>query len=407
MALTKVITGVTDLNQAQSTNGLKFPTGSVFAGTPEEGMIRNDQSQSSETSSSTMQFYNGTAWKNFVNKTPIPLGSDNFNTVLYTGNNGTQSITGVGFQPDFTWIKARDNGSNNHALTDSVRGTGSGNGLSSNTTGAEGQYSAAYGYLSAFGTDGFTVQAGSTSPNFVNSSSANYVAWNWKAGGAAVSNTDGTVTSQVSANTAAGFSIVKYTGNGNNSTIGHGLSVAPDLIITKGIDSVVGNTNWLVYNSISGATGRMFLNLSLGFTIGSTAYNDTEPTSSVFTIGTTGDINGNGAAYIAYCFHSVAGYSKIGSYTGNGSATGPIVTLGFEPAFVMIKRTDATANWRILDNKRSTTNPINKELYPPLSNAEGTFSALDFLSNGFQIINTDSSYNASGGTYIYMAFAAT
>jgi len=411
MALTKVITGVTDLNQAQSTSGLKFPTGSVFAGTPEQGMIRNDQSQSSATSSSTMQFYNGTAWKNFVNKTPIPLGSDNFNTVLYTGDDTntsyTRDITGVGFDPDFVWIKDRDNSGFEHALFDSVRGAGASKILSSDSTGAEGWTTAAP--MSAFITDGFSVQPRSpwNANNLVNKNGEDFVAWNWKAGGAAVSNTDGTVTSQVSANTAAGFSIVKYTGNGNNSTIGHGLSVAPDLIITKGIDSVVGNTNWLVYNSISGATGRMFLNLSLGFTIGSTAYNDTEPTSSVFTIGTTGDINGNGAAYIAYCFHSVAGYSKIGSYTGNGSATGPIVTLGFEPAFVMIKRTDATANWRILDNKRSTTNPINKELYPPLSNAEGTFSALDFLSNGFQIINTDSSYNASGGTYIYMAFAAT
>ncbi|MDB4545369.1 LamG domain-containing protein, partial [bacterium] len=326
---------------------------------------------------------------------PTIVPTDNFNTVLYTGIGTSKSVTGVGFQPDLVWGKARDSGALSHILFDVVRGENKQ--ISADLQDAQVvRGSAAY----EFDDDGFTV---TTAGNLNNPN--DFVAWCWKAGGAAVSNTDGTITSQVSANVDAGFSIVKYTGNGNNSTIGHGLSVAPDLIITKGIDSVVGNTNWLVYNSISGATGRMFLNLSLGFTIGSTAYNDTEPTSSVFTIGTTGDINGNGAAYIAYCFHSVAGYSKIGSYTGTGVSNNNTIITGFRPAFVMIKRTDVAANWRILDNKRSTTNPINKELYPPLSNAEGTFSALDFLSNGFQIINTDGSYNSSIGTYIFMAFA--
>ena len=326
---------------------------------------------------------------------PTIVPTDNFNTVLYTGIGTSKSVTGVGFQPDLVWGKARDSGALSHILFDVVRGENKQ--ISADLPDAQVvRGSAAY----EFDDDGFTV---TTAGNLNNPN--DFVAWSWKAGGAAVSNTDGTITSQVSANVDAGFSIVKYTGNGNNSTIGHGLSVAPDLIITKGIDSVVGNTNWLVYNSISGATGRMFLNLSLGFTIGSTAYNDTEPTSSVFTIGTTGDINGNGAAYIAYCFHSVAGYSKIGSYTGTGVSNNNTIITGFRPAFVMIKRTDVAANWRILDNKRSTTNPINKELYPPLSNAEGTFSALDFLSNGFQIINTDGSYNSSIGTYIFMEFA--
>ena len=378
-----------------SIDQVRIFSSALAAGDVEDLYNEHFPTKFTDGSDTALMFTGGTGDITFADTAPVFTPGDNFNTVLYTGNGSTQAITGTGFEPDLVWIKERSSGSS-HNIADVVRG--STNYLSSNLTNAQNNLAST---ISSFDSNGFSVG----NDGGVNQSAQTYVSWNWKAGGAARNNTDGTITSQVSANTAAGFSIVKYTGNGNNSTIGHGLSVAPDLIITKGIDSVVGNTNWLVYNSISGATGRMFLNLSLGFTIGSTAYNDTEPTSSVFTIGTTGDINGNGAAYIAYCFHSVAGYSKIGSYTGNGSATGPIVTLGFEPAFVMIKRTDATANWRILDNKRSTTNPINKELYPPLSNAEGTFSALDFLSNGFQIINTDSSYNASGGTYIYMAFA--
>ena len=433
MALTKVITGVTDLNQAQSTNGLKFPTGSVFAGTPEEGMIRNDQSQSSETSSSTMQFYNGTAWKNFVNKTPIPLGSDNFNTVLYTGNNGTQSITGVGFQPDFTWIKARDNGSNNHALTDSVRGTGSGNGLSSNTTGAEGQYSAAYGYLSAFGTDGFTVQAGSTSPNFVNSSSANYVSWSWKAGGAPTATnsagagnvpTSGSVmidgvastatlagsiaATEISANTAAGFSIVSYTGNGSTSqTYGHGLDSIPEMIITK---NTSGSEYWPVWNKdLTSVNYFLYLNTTdaEGDGVG-TAFNS-GISSTLIGIGSSGLVNTSSQNYITYAFHSVAGYSKIGSYTGNGSTTGPTIVTGFEPAWVMVKRTDNTSAWNIQDNKRNTTNPRTSVLQASSSDQEYTSStyAINFNTNDFQIVNSDNGWNTSGGTYIYMAFAAT
>ena len=348
---------------------------------------------------------------NEIQCVPTIVPSENFNTVLYTGDDTntsyTRDITGVGFDPNFVWIKDRDNSNFEHALFDSVRGAGASKILSSDSTGAEGWTTAAP--MSAFITDGFSVQPRSpwNANNLVNKNGEDFVAWNWKAGGTAVSNTDGTVTSQVSANTAAGFSIVKYTGNGNNSTIGHGLSVAPDLIITKGIDSVVGNTNWLVYNSISGATGRMFLNLSLGFTIGSTAYNDTEPTSSVFTIGTTGDINGNGAAYIAYCFHSVDGFSKIGSYVGNGSATGPIITLGFEPAFVMVKNTTGTGLWLMSDNKRQTAATKTTYLQAQSSDAEySPYTWIEYLSNGFQLKNTGSSLNTNGSTYIFMAFAA-
>ena len=331
---------------------------------------------------------------------PTIVPSESFNTVLYTGNNSTQSITGVGFQPDFTWIKARNNGSNNHALTDSVRGTGSGNGLSSNTTGAEGQYSAAYGYLSAFGTDGFTVQAGSTSPNFVNSSSANYVAWNWKAGGASVSNTDGTITSQVSADVDAGFSIVSYTGA--SGTVGHGLDSTPEIIIQKKTN---GSEDWYVYfppGVIDSNYNYMVLNSAASKgTTGSTP-----PTTTTFNpVSSSGN-------YIAYAFHSVDGFSKIGSYTGNGSATGSTVVTGFRPAFVLIKATttdNGGGNWIIYDNKRSTTNPRDKRLYADLNIAEQTNSNydLDFLSNGFKPKNGANYYgfNTSNVDYIFMAIA--
>ena len=403
MALTKVITGVTDLNQAQSTNGLKFPTGDVFAGTPEEGMIRNDQSQASEGSASTMQFYNGTAWKNFVNRDPTPLGSDNFNTVLYTGNNSTKNVTGVGFQPDFTWIKARDNGTGNHALTDSVRGTGSGNGLASNTSGPEGQYSAAYGYLSAFGADGFTVQAGSTSPNFVNSSAANYVAWNWKAGGASVSNTDGTITSDVSANTAAGFSIVKWSGNDLASqTIGHGLSSTPELYIIKKTSATLG---WQVNLSslVTGTEGYLLLDRDLSMYTTFPNYYTSANSTVLSTNGTSTAerlYNNQSAEYIAYCFHSVAGYSKIGSYTG---AVGKSVNVGFEPRFIMFKNTSSSNSWWIYDEARGD----DKRLFADLSNPESTSSSLTTSSTGFSFNDANSNLNAAGNVYIYMAFAAT
>jgi len=355
--------------------------------------------------------------------------SNYFNTVLYTGNNGTQSITGVGFQPDFTWIKARDNGSNNHALTDSVRGTGSGNGLSSNTTGAEGQYSAAYGYLSAFGTDGFTVQAGSTSSNFVNSSSANYVAWNFKAGGAPTSTNsagagnvptagsvkiDGadsttalagaTPATNISANTVAGFSIVKYTGPASNSTVGHGLGVSPSMIIQK----PTGSGNWYVYIApgIIDATSNYYY-----LVLNSTATKNT--TSSAAPTTTTFNVAGSGA-HIAYCFASMTGFSKVGTYSGNGNASGPIVQTGFEPAFLMIKNVDSTesggASWLMYNNKRSPSNPRDRRLYADSSSSENQNSNYDinFLTNGFQIASYSSNYgyNNSGQTYLYLAFAA-
>jgi len=405
MALTKVITGVTDLNQAQSTNGLKFPTGDAFAGTPEEGMIRNDQSQASEGSASTMQFYNGTAWKNFVNKVPIPLGSDNFNTVLYTGNGTTQNVGGVGFQPDFTWIKNRNNSANSshaHALFDSVRTSGFR--LVSNTTAAQNNYSS---YMTGFNSDGFGV-----SGNQLNdSASGSYVAWNWKAGGTAVSNTDGSITSSVSANTAAGFSIVKWSGNDLASqTIGHGLSSTPELYIIKKTSATLG---WQVNLSslVTGTEGYLLLDRDLSMYTTFPNYYTSANSTVLSTNGTSTAerlYNNQSAEYIAYCFHSVAGYSKIGSYTGNGSATGPIVTTDFEPAFVMVKNTTGTGLWLMSDNKRQVAATKTTYLQAQSSAAEySPYTWIEYLNNGFQLKNNGSSLNTNGSTYIYMAFAAT
>jgi len=315
-----------------------------------------------------------------------------FNTVTYNGNGSTQSISGVGFQPDFVWIKSRS-AATSHKLTDIVRGTTKG--LVSNTTAAE---TTDTNGLTAFGSDGFTLGTDSV----YNNSGATYVAWCWKAGVSAVTNTDGSITSEVSANVDAGFSIVSYTGNHTNSTVGHGLNSAPEMVIIKALNS--GTANWCVYHSGIGAYGGVFLSLTNAAQYQSNLWLDTVPTSTVFSIGQS-DVNVNSSGIIAYCFHSVAGFSKFGSYTGNGSATGTTVTTDFEPAFVMIKKINSTGNWVILDNKRDTSNPIDKTLNPNLSNAESTANNIDFNATTFQLKSTNADTNANTSTYIYMAFA--
>jgi len=314
-----------------------------------------------------------------------------FNTVTYTGNGSTQNVGGVGFQPDLVWGKARTDSISN-ILFDSVRGENKQ--LSSNNTSAEViRGSAAY----EFKNDGFTV---TTVGNLNNAE--DYVAWCWKAGGAAVTNTDGSISSEVSANVDAGFSVVKYTGNGSVATVGHALDVAPSLIIVKNLGST---TDWYVYGF--GLTSNAYflkLNSTAAEASDSTVFNSTSPTSTVFSIGTSTGTNGVNDL-IAYCFAEKAGFSKIGSYTGNGSATGTTVTTDFEPAFVMIKRTDSTGNWVILDNKRDTSNPIDKTLNPNLSAVESTANDIDFNATTFQLKSTNADTNANTATYIYMAFA--
>jgi hypothetical protein len=332
--------------------------------------------------------------------------ADYFNTVLYTGNNSTQSITGVGFQPDWTWIKARNTSLMGHILTDAVRGVGKA--LISNATNAE-DTNHEYGYLSVFDSDGFTVTAGSTNADRVNNSSYNYVSWNWLAGNGTSTNTDGTITSTVSANQKAGFSIVSYTGNGSNATVGHGLSSTPEMIIFKNRTS--SGNSWVVYSYELGATKYLLLD-STGAAGTYNHFQNTAPTSSVaYITGGATAVNANTNNYIAYCFNSVEGYSKFGSYTGNGSTNGPFVYTGFQPAFVILKRTDAASrNWMMQNNKSNPYNVVASVLSSDLSDQEYTSTAsggygVDFVSNGFKILNNNVNWNASGGTYIYMAFA--
>ncbi len=325
--------------------------------------------------------------------TIINKSTEHFNTKLYTGNGGTQAVTGVGFQPDWVWIKNRD-ASENHSKYDVVRGANKV--IYSNSTAAENTESNG---VSSFDSDGFSVGNNGS----VNGNGQGQVAWNWLAGGTASSNTDGSITSTVSANTTSGFSIVSYTGTGSNATIGHGLGQAPDMIIVKRRDSGDG---WKVYNSPRGATKYLQLNTTDAEGTLSSQWNDTEPTSSVFSVGTAGDINGSGRTYIAYCISNKKGFSKVGSYTGNGSTDGTFVYTGFKPAFIIAKRTDTTAVWGMYDNKRTNSfNPQNGGLAPDLNVAEFTDVDIDFISNGFKIRDTDATINASGGSYIYMAFA--
>ena len=318
-------------------------------------------------------------------------GDQYFNAVTYTGNGTTNAIT-VGFQPDFTWFKLRSS-AENHNLRDSVRGANKY--LRSDQTNAE-----ATANDVSFTSNGLSLTG--TSPE-INVNAGTYVAWNWIAGGTAVTNTAGSITSTVSANTTSGFSIVTYTGTGSNATVGHGLGVAPDMVIVKKRSA---SENWVVYHTSIGATKYLTLNLTDAETTSATRWNNTAPTSTVFSIGTSGNVNDNTGTYVAYCFDAISGFSAFGSYTGNGSADGPFVYTGFRPRYVMIKRTDSTSDWTIYDTSRSTYNQMNLALYANLSNAEGTtIIVIDTVSNGIKIRNSNADTNASGGTYIYATFA--
>tara|TARA_R100001086_G_scaffold44133_1_gene19498 strand:- start:243 stop:1280 length:1038 start_codon:yes stop_codon:yes gene_type:complete len=318
-----------------------------------------------------------------------------FNTVLYTGNGSTQSITGVGFQPDWIWTKGRS-GARGHTLVDVIRAATKT--LESATNSAEETHSNS---ITAIGSDGFSL--GDRAQG--NANTETFVSWNWKAGGSASSNGDGDITSSVSANTTAGFSIVSYTGNGSaTQTIGHGLGAVPKMMIFKRRNS---SSDWIVYHNKPGATKYLSLNSTGAASAYEPYFANTEPTSSVFTVDTAGDINGSSDTFIAYCFAEKKGYSKFSSYVGNGSSDGPFVHTGFRPAWVMSKRTDSSDGWRMKDAERSSFNPTQHRLLANASDAEVEASSqdTDFLSNGFKIRNSDSGYNTSGATYIYMAFA--
>ena len=310
---------------------------------------------------------------------------------------------GLKFQPDFVWIKTRSH-SQNHGLFDSVRGAG--RSLRSSTNGAEqGPNTGTNGDLRSFNSNGFTVgSCAASGAAAINVNNQTQVAWCWKAGGPAVSNTDGSITSSVSANTAYGFSIVTFTGTGSNATVGHGLNAKPDFYIVKRRSAA---DDWETYHSGLGATYYGKLNATDAWTTaGSTArWNDTEPTSSVFSVGTTDNVNGSGSTYVAYCFANVPGYQRAGKYTGNGSSTGPVVVTGFRPRFLLVTRTDSAGSWVMLDSERNQVNPRNKSFYADTNGAEYTPGQnwADFDESSFQITATYGEVNANNGTYIYLA----
>jgi hypothetical protein len=324
-----------------------------------------------------------------------------FQTTTYAGTGSTRSVDQSGnstFEPGFVWIKARD-AAYDHALYDQVRGATEE--LKSNASSAESTISTG---LTAFESDGF--QVGSRLG--VNDGTKNFAAWQWAADGTSgSSNTDGSITSTVSANTTSGFSIVSYTGTGANATVGHGLGAvgAPKMIIIKNRPDV---DNWIVYHEAMGATKGLSLNNTAAPTTAITYFNNTAPTSSVFSIGSGGGTNGSGDAQIAYCFAEVENFSKLGSYIGNGSTDGSFVYTAFRPAFVILKRTNTAQEWQLYDSERDPINVANHKLEPNSSSAESiltTDNNLDFLSNGFKLRKGNGGMNASGSTYIYMAFA--
>ena len=327
--------------------------------------------------------------------TTIKKPSDYFNTKLYTGTGSANSITGVGFQPDLVWIKQR-NGTGWHQWVDAVRG--SGKRINSNDTGAE--YNDVNG-LTSFDSDGFSL---GTSGDY-NGSGNSQVSWNWLASNTTASNTDGSISSTVSVNTTSGFSIVSYTGTGANATIGHGLGVAPKVVIIKNRDSAV---NWMMYNEAFGDnTKSLSLNSTAALDTSANFFNSTSPTSTVFSVGTNAN-TGGASNFIAYCFADVQGFSKFGSYVGNGSSDGTFIYTGFKPSMIIVKRTDSLGSWRMWDNKRNPYNLTDTNLRPNTSDTDDTSgNQIDMLSNGFKIRATVNigDTNASGGSYIYMAFA--
>ena len=332
--------------------------------------------------------------------TTINKSSEHFNTKLYTGNGSAgNAITGVGFQPDFVWIKDRDTATN-HMLTDAVRGATKT--LHSQNTDSE---STAVNALSSFNTDGFTVNTDTD----LNANNKKNVAWNWKAGTSVSGNTGGSGTAKSysgSVNTTAGFSIIKYFGNATNGhTIPHHLGAVPKMILVKRTNDP---ENWQVYHASLGATKFLYLDTTAAVMDNANRWYDTTPSSSYITLGSDAVVNGGSDTYIAYCFAEKTGYSNFGSYVGNGNNNGTFVYTGFKPAFTIIKNTTTAGfDWVIDDVKRSPFNEMNNTLFANENYVEYTGGAygIDYLSNGFKIRDDHENYNKSGDSYIYMAFA--
>ena len=321
--------------------------------------------------------------------TDIDKPSDYFNTVLYTGNGSGQTISGVGFQPDWNWTKCRT-ATQSHVLTDAVRGVTKT--LFTNATQAEATLSG----ITAFGTDGYTLGAS----DLWSENSTSFASWNWLGANGTASNTTGSIDSTVSANTTSGFSIVSWTGNGGTASVGHGLGVKPNIVIKKNRGA---STNWIFSTTIIDGSNDFFY---LNSTNAKGNSGETAPTASLINLYANSENNGNGNGMIAYCFAEKQGYSKFGSYTGNGNADGTFIYTGFKPAWLLVKSTAAN-DWILHDTKRNPHNVSNVILHPNASDADvtNTIYNLDILSNGFKTRTTHARLNGSGVTYIYMAFA--
>ena len=327
----------------------------------------------------------------------IPLATQHFEALLYTGNGGTQSITGLDFSPDWVWAKNRTGG-NSHVLYDTVRGATKE--ILANNSNQESTESTG---LTSFDSNGFSVG----SNGGINGSGGSYVAFCWNAGNSTVTNTDGDITSQVRANPTAGFSIVSYTGNGgSNQTIGHGLGVAPQAAIYKNRDS--NGANFEAQWNVSVNTSVAFRG-SLNLTESNQNNSLTNFTSTTFSVASSSTArNANNKKYIAYVFSSVKGYSLVGSYVGNSNSNGAFIFCGFRPAWVMIKRSTGSDSWLIMDNKRSTFNPVGNTFAANSSNTENADTGgipTDFVANGFKCRGTGGDFNSNGQTYIFLAFA--
>lgn len=348
--------------------------------------------------------------------TTIDDPSAHFQTQLWTGDGATsdRNITNTGnsdLQPDMIWGACRSHVQHRHA-TDSSRGWSTGNKeLVLNYNYAEGDTNAVntggYGWLGPSITDGFVSNYASVNNGYWNVNARTYCAWQWKAnGGTTASNSNGTITSTVQANTTAGFSIVTYTGTGSAATVGHGLGVTPDMIIFKNRS---GANVWATYHQGLGNNLKLELNGTGAQDSDGAFMNGTLPTSSVFSVGASANTNTGSSNYVAYCFNSVKGYSKFGTYTGNGNTVGPFVYTGFKPEFVIVKNTAVNNMWNIYDGQRKRGNSDYANMfYMNGTNAEYTgasYHNLDILSNGFKIRLTDASQNGNGNKHIYMAFA--
>ena len=340
-----------------------------------------------------IEFWDGGFWRE-CSAAPIP--NQSFETVTYTGNGSTQSISSLPFSPSFVWIKRID-ATASHFLTFEKIDTGkqwSTNSCAGRTFNTN--------MITSFDSNGFTLGNNAN----VNTNGGSFVAWCFPInGGVSVTNTDGSKTTSVEVNNVSKISLITCSGDAiSGSTRGHGLGVAPEFLFTR--DQNNANCWYIWHKDLGPVSGNNYLQFSSSSQSSDTSiWNGTVPDDEVITVGNNANVNGSGRAFVTFAMASVDGFSKVSSYTGNGSANGPVINTGFQPAFIMVKGSTLGSQWSIIDNKRDTTNPASHKLYANLSNAEATADSLNFLSNGFQIITTDGTYNSNGDTYIYIAFA--